>query len=411
MGSSDFRFAPAHLVEFMERSLMEVYKHGLVLQTADEGEYQGRHVETGGNRYLNFGACSYLGLEQRNELKEGAIDAIRRYGTQFPFPRAYIESPLYYQLERALESMTGGHVLVASSMTAAHISALPVLVGTSDALLVDKYAHASLHTAIALLHDTPVRTVPHNRFDILQQMIDELSKTHQRVWYICDGLYSMFGRFAPFSELVKLLEKNPQLHLYVDDAHATTWCGRHGRGMALDSLPDLSRVVVSLSLNKAFSAAGGALVFQNDQERLRVRMCGGPMIFSGPIQPPMLGAALASAQLHLDPSFDALQKELVDRILLFRSLADAHGITLSTKDVTPIIFIHCGMPPAAFALTTALRKRGIFVCPAVPPAVPPEKSGLRITMSLHNTYEDIHYLVQTLAEEMNSGTLKIAGVR
>ena len=31
------------------------------------------------------------------------------------------------------------------------------------------------------------------------------------------------------------------------------------------------------------------------EERERVRMCGGPMTFSGPVQPPMLGAAVASA--------------------------------------------------------------------------------------------------------------------
>ena len=38
------------------------------------------------------------------------------------------------------------------------------------------------------------------------------------------------------------------------------------------------------------------------------------MLFSGPIQPPMLGAAVASAQLHLDGGFSSLQAELAERM-------------------------------------------------------------------------------------------------
>ena len=66
-------------------------------------------------------------------------------------------------------------------------------------------------------------------------------------------------------------------------------------------LPDDDRVVVALSLNKAFSAAGGALVVSNPDLKRRLRACGGTMSFSGPIQAPMLGAAVASAKFHLSP--------------------------------------------------------------------------------------------------------------
>ncbi len=68
----------------------------------------------------------------------------------------------------------------------------------------------------------------------------------------------MRGDFAPYAELRALLDRYPQLYLYVDDAHATSWYGKHGRGAALMELGTHERVVVALSLNKAFSAAGGA---------------------------------------------------------------------------------------------------------------------------------------------------------
>ena len=127
------------------------------------GHYDGSSVEVDGRPLRNFGSCSYLGLEVRDDLKEGALrgGASLRYAV--PFSRAYLENPLYRELEEQLAVMTGGHVLVAASTTLAHIAALPVLVREGDAVLIDQFAHASLHTATTLLRDIPVERVRHNR--------------------------------------------------------------------------------------------------------------------------------------------------------------------------------------------------------------------------------------------------------
>lgn len=393
-------FSPAALIDLMERASKENLRYGLLLRTAASGSYVGSHVVVDGREMANFACCSYLGLEQRPELREGAIDAIRRYGTQLSISRAYLESPLYAELEDALSEITGGSVLVASSTTAAHLSALPVLMRDRDVILVDKAAHASLHTAVALVRGTPVITVPHGCLDVLEDQVRKLAREHERVWYVLDGLYSMSGEFAPFAHLAQLLTRHPKLHLYVDDAHATSWCGRNGRGRSLDVLPDTSRVVVALSLNKTFAAAGGAVVFPSDALRDRARLCGGPMVFSGPIQPPMLGAAVASARLHLDPAFTGLQQQLRARIRLMHHLAREYGVPLATSSETPIANLQLPGVPAVAMLTRRLWERGFFVSPSAPPAVPPERCGIRMTISLLNSTEDIQRLMATLAEEL-----------
>src|SRR5678816_4442627 len=117
----------------------------------------------------------------------------------------------------------------------------------------------------------------------------------------------MLGDLAPMGHLSELLAKYPRLHLYVDDAHATSWRGKNGRGLALDLVPDRNRVVVAMSLNKGFAGGGGALIFGLPEDRDRVRRCG-PLIFGGPVQPPMLGAGVASAKLHMEPGFTKLQQ-------------------------------------------------------------------------------------------------------
>jgi 7-keto-8-aminopelargonate synthetase-like enzyme len=183
----------------------------------------------------------------------------------------------------------------------------------------------------------------------------------------------------------------------VDDAHATSWLGAHGRGFALDFFTNRARVVVALSLNKAFSAAGGAIVFPTAELRDRVRRCGGPMLFSGPVQPPMLGAAIASAHLHLEPSFALLQGALLERIRLVIARARSLGIPLANEELTPIFFMPCGPMEKTFKLIHALRDAGYYVSPGMFPAVPREKSGPRFTVSLHNTPQDVEEFMEALA--------------
>jgi 7-keto-8-aminopelargonate synthetase-like enzyme len=235
--------------------------------------------------------------------------------------------------------------------------------------------------------------------DELEREVAVLSKTHNRVWYLVDGVYSMLGDLAPMGRLSELLAKYRQLHLYVDDAHATSWCGKHGRGHALESVPDRDRVVVALSLNKGFAAGGGALILGSLEDRDRVRRSG-PLIFGGPVQPPMLGAAVASAKLHLGNGFATLQQQLLDRIRLVIALARELHVPLAAVDLTPIFFIVCHDPEVTYAVSRALRSRGIYVSISVYPAVPRDKSGVRFTITLHNTEDDIRFLMHSLSVEL-----------
>jgi 7-keto-8-aminopelargonate synthetase-like enzyme len=398
MKGSGTSFAPAHTANAADRSMAEAVAAGVVMQSIDAVAHSGRYLELHGRPLMNFGSCSYLGLDQRPELKRGAIDAIERFGTQFSFSRAYLQLPLYDELESALSSITGGFALVTPSTTLGHIAALPVLVESGDAVIVDQFAHASLHTALALLR-VPVHPARHNRMDQLEEKIANLAKTHRRVWFVLDGLYSMLGDFAPVDRIAALLAKYEQLHAYIDDAHGMSWTGKNGRGYALDRLRDTRRVVVAVSLSKAFAAGGGALVFSDDEDRLRVRRCGGPMVFSGPLQPAVLGAGLASATLHLRPDFTGLQEGLGHRIERILTRSQELSIPLATLDRTPIFFVRCGPTNLAYSLVHALRDRGIYVCPSAFPAVPINQAGIRFTVSLSNALEDVDYLVDTLAAE------------
>src|SRR3954464_137931 len=202
-----------------------------------------------------------------------------------------------------------------------HIATMPTLIGDRDVLLLDHQVHNSVQTAAKLVQagGARVELIPHGDLRTLEKRLETYRRTHRRVWFAADGLYSMYADLLPTEELDDLAERPDNLWLYIDDAHAVSWTGRHGRGHALEHLSPatLSRTVVAASLNKSFAAAGGAITFPDEQTRGRVLRGGGPLIFSGPVQPPMLGAILASARLHLSPELAERQELLLSRIRLF----------------------------------------------------------------------------------------------
>jgi 7-keto-8-aminopelargonate synthetase-like enzyme len=394
--TAHFRFSHTRKIDGAFRHVTEAAEAGVIMKTGNGAN--GRTVNVDGHRLKNFGSCSYLGLETRPEIREAAHKAIDDYGTQFSFSRAYLQCELYAELEHLLERIAGRPVLVAASTSLAHMSALPSLITDKDHILIDQFAHASLHTAVQLVPEVPMEIVRHNRMDLLDARLSELRGKVENVWYLADGLYSMLGDFAAFEDLRKLLDLHEHLRLYIDDAHSTSWLGTHGRGAALEYFVDHERVVVALSLNKAFSAAGGLLALPDEKLVTRIRRCGGPMLFSGPIQPPMLGAAVGSARLHVSDELPVLQEELSTRIGLCADYASRSALDLDITNLSPIFQMPCDSPRIAFRLADLMRERGFYACVCVFPAVPMNRPGLRFTISRHNDLSDIPAFVAALDE-------------
>jgi 7-keto-8-aminopelargonate synthetase-like enzyme len=400
MGRTEhFRISHTRAVEGTYRHVTELCEAGLVLQTGSSPN--GRYVGVEGKQYLSFGSCSYMSLETRPELRSAAHDAIDRWGTQFHFSRVYVQCPLYEELESCLAAMTGRPTLVAASTSLAHMAALPVLIEEGDSVVVDQFAHASLHTALRLVPSAPLELVRHSRMDLLDAALTRLAPTSKQIWYVADGLYSMLGDFADFQGLERLLDAHPKLRLYVDDAHATSWIGARGRGVTLDHFASDPRVVVALSLNKAFSAAGGALAVPSEALKLRIRRAGSTMLFSGPIQPPMLGAAVGSARFHLGEELPALQRELASKIAHAARALERHELVVGAPAESPIFQLHCDSSRITQAIVNRMRDLGYYCCAVTFPAVPVNRPGIRFTICRHNLPEDIDAFIAALAEAQN----------
>jgi len=296
-----------------------------------------------------------------------------------------------------------GHVLVTSSTSIGHQAALSALLTEKDAFVMDHQVHYSVQMAsrIAQANGTKIAIVRHNHLERAIDTITDLARRCRTVWFAVDGVFSMYGDLAPLNLLHTILDIAPNVRLYVDDAHGMSWIGKHGRGSFLSRMPMHHRMVMATSLNKAFAAGGGCLVFPTAEERDHVLRCGGPMVFSGPVQPPMLGAAVASARLHLTDEINVLQDTLLTRTEQTNALMHQYSLPLLVENEAPIFFLRMGLPRVAMTVAKRMMDEdGIFVNVSAWPSVPMKRAGIRFAVNTRHTYEDIERAISALARHI-----------
>jgi 7-keto-8-aminopelargonate synthetase-like enzyme len=400
--ATEFKSKHQQLIEIIDQVASSSAKLGIAHLTTEDERLDGRHIKINNADLINFGSCSYLGLELDQRLINGAIDTVKRFGTQFSSSRAYVSVTPYREAEELLSKIFSQPVILAPTTTLGHFSNIPILVGEHDAVIYDIQVHASVQTALELLkpRNIHLEALRHSRMDILEDRIVKLKEKFDKIWYMADGVYSMYGDFLPVQQLKQLLDKYDQFHLYVDDAHGLSWSGRNGSGYVLSQIEFHPKLYLVVGLAKAFGACGGVLVFPNAEIRDTVFNCGRTLIFSGPIQPPVLGALIASAKIHLSDEIKLMQAKLKKHIEHFNSLARNLQLPLISESLSPITFIGLGKPIVGYNLVRRLMNLGFYVNLSVFPSVSYNNTGLRSTLNLHQSTKDAEDLLLAIREQL-----------
>lgn len=379
--------------------VMRATKLGLCQVSVDNILDDGKSFTKNKEKIKYFTSCSYVGLENDERLKQGAIEAIESYGVQFSSSRAFLEIPLYLELESLLSQIFGKPTLLAPTTTLGHMSLIPLFVGSKDAVILDQQVHNSVQTSIGLVKSTGthIEYVRHNRIDLLEEKIVELKSRHEKVWYFADGVYSMLGDLAPIEKLHMLMNKYDNFYCYIDDAHGMSWSGKNGAGYVCSKQLHHDKLILITTLAKGFGVAGSAMVFPNEEMKNLVRNLSPALMFSGPIQPANLGALIASAKIHLSEEIYKRQEKVNNLITYFNITAQAFNLPLVQTDMSPIFFIGVGIPDIGFEICKKMLDSGYYVNIAAFPAMPYKNTGVRITVTHHNSVQDIYEIIETLA--------------
>jgi 7-keto-8-aminopelargonate synthetase-like enzyme len=381
-----------NFINTIDECLTNGVKNGIFQVSLEDETFNGREVTIGGNRVVNFGSCSYLGLETDDRLKQGAIDATLRYGVQYSSSRLFSACPLYEEFESLLYKIFENNpAIVAASTTLSHLGAIPILVQDEDLVILDHQVHGSVQLAVQVVkaRGTKVEMIKHNRMDMLEDLIKANPNKYNKIWYMADGLYSMYGDYAPLKDLRFLLEKYANFYLYIDDAHGMSWAGKHGNGTVLRELPMHPKMVLTTSLSKGFATSGGATVLPDKEMKRKILTCGSSYTYSGPLHPPMLGAAVASAKIHLSDEIYTLQQNLREKLTLTQEIIEKHELPHVLPSNSPIFYIGLGLPRVGYNMVKRLLNEGFYTNIGIFPGVPVKCCGLRLAITNGPTKDDI----------------------
>ncbi len=391
------------MLKVVQERLGTAVDNGLIRLRVHDQSSDSRTINVNGQDLLNYGSCAYLGLNTDQRLIDGAKAALDRYGPVYSSSAAYTSVDLYSDLEDRLQKIfTPGHVLIPTTTTLGHLSVLPVLVAPGDLVLLDHQVHASVQLTTGVLRGlgATVRTIPHNDVEALHSALTADASKHARVWYLADGIYSMYGDSAPVRRIAPLLDEFPNLFLYYDDAHGVGWKGRHGIGHVFSEVPFHERMIVIGSLAKSWGAGGSVVVLPSQEMADAVLLAGATFTFSGPVHPAELGAAVAAADFHLSPERDERERQLLSRIDYVRDrLVDAQLPALSLER-TPLWFVRCGTLENAMEYTRRMMDDGFYVNLSGFPVVPKGMDGIRFTTTAFQTERDLERFMDALTKNI-----------
>lgn len=375
-------------------------ERGIMHLNSQEEHFEGKIFTIGGRDYKNFGTCGYLGLEKHPLLIEGAVEMLRKYGTQLSMSRAYIRPPYIQELEELISQIFDGNkVIVYTSTSTAHLSVIGTIIKPDDLIILDQQVHYSIQypCKFAKLQGTEVKMVRHSNYELLEDMIKEEYTKYNRIWYMADGVYSMHGDLPDAFKLKALMDKYPKLHLYFDDAHGMSWGGKNGAGNIYDQLGVNERIVLISTLAKGFGCVGGTAIFSNYEMYRKIDTYGGILTYTHPLTPANVGAAIASAKIHLSNEIYEYQAELKGLMDRMNRLLLEKNLTNTSSPNSPIYFIGGGSSKVTHNLVHRILDEGLYINTATFPVVPNDKSGLRFTLTRHNTLAEVDELADALA--------------
>jgi 8-amino-7-oxononanoate synthase len=349
-------------------------------------------VEMEGERRIMLGSNNYLGLTGDERVKQGAIDALHRYGTGLTGSRFLNgTTDLHLTLEQELADwFETESALVFSTGHQANLGALGTILGPSDTVIADSGDHASILDG-CILSRAKLRPFRHNRMDLLEKQLRRAEQDGGGVLVVVDGVFSMEGDVAPLPQIADLCARYGA-RLMVDEAHALGVLGARGAG-SCELLEVEDRVDLRMAtFSKSLASCGGVIAGPADViEFLRIQSR--PFMFTASGVPAAVGAALAAVRIsRSDEGRELFAKVLSNarhlhaglRELGFR-VVEPTRLEDGSEIVTPVVPVVVGDDWKAAFLWKALYDAGVFVNVALHPAVPPASALLRTSvMATHD---------------------------
>lgn len=273
--------------------------------------------------------------------------------------------------------------LIFNSGYAANQAIVSSVAGKGDTILYDRLSHVCLKEG-AWLSKAQSHPFEHND---LEDLASKLSRSQGRVFVVTESVFSMDGDESPIEEIIALCKKHKAL-LIVDEAHSTGTFGENGAGWLISKSVEQDVFARVYTFGKGMGVHGACVAGSQTLIDYLINF-GRSFIYTTSL-PPHSVISIEEAFKFLSKNM-ALQRELNDRINLFRSSIDA----ISHTAIQPILI------PGSLEvrrLAEELRNAGFNVRPIVSPTVKEGTERLRVCLHAFNTHQEINELTTRIKD-------------
>jgi len=334
-----------------------------------------------GKSLLNFSSNDYLGLARHPQVIEAVRQVLEHGGAGATSSRLISGTSIIHRdLECALAAFLHREAaLLFSSGYMTNLGVIQALVGSGDAVVLDRLCHASLVDAVRL---SGARLMVYKHLDLEEaERALKRSTSFRRRLLVTESLFSMDGDFAPLEDLQSLAKRYGAISI-VDDAHALgVW----------DTKTAGWDVSVG-TLSKAFGSQGGFAAGSREVVELLINTSRS-FIFTTGLSPLCVAAAQAALNvIQQDPRRRDHVKNLSAQL--------RDGLSILGFDIlgsqSQIVPIRLGEAGRALACADYLRQSEIFAPAIRPPTVHAGQCRIRFSVTADHQPADIDQVLNAL---------------
>jgi glycine C-acetyltransferase len=351
----------------------------------------------GGRRVLNMCANNYLGLADHPALIAAAKEALDTHGFGMASVRFICGTQdIHKDLEDALTRFLGTEdTILYPSAFDANGGLFETLLGPEDAVISDELNHASIIDGIRLCKAQRSR-YKHNDMADLEAKLAEAKDARLRL-IATDGCFSMDGTIADLGVICDLAEKHQALTM-IDDAHATGFLGRNGRGTH-EYRGVMGRIdIITGTLGKALGGASGGFTSARKRIVELLRQRSRPYLFSNSVAPHIVAGTIKALEILSEST--ELRDKLEENTNYFRSALIERGLTIK-PGTHPIVPIMLGDAALSQKFAARMLEKGVYVIGFFYPVVPHGTARIRTQVSAAHSREDLEFAVNAFAETHN----------
>jgi glycine C-acetyltransferase len=379
----------------VSQTLEEIKSQGLFKTERVITTPQDAHIAiSGGKRVLNMCANNYLGLADHPALIAAAKEALDTHGFGMASVRFICGTQdIHKELEAVLTKFLGTEeTILYPSCFDANGGLFETLLTEKDAVISDELNHASIIDGVRLCKAQRFR-YKHNDMADLEAQLNAAKDARFRL-IATDGCFSMDGTIANLAAICDLAEKYNALTM-IDDAHATGFLGKTGRGTH-EYRGVMGRIdIITGTLGKALGGASGGFTSGRKEIVNLLRQRSRPYLFSNTIAPPVVAASLKALEL-LSASTE-LRDKLEENTKFFRAALSERGLTIK-PGVHPIVPIMIGDAAKSQKFAARMLEKGVYVIGFFYPVVPHGTARIRTQVSAAHSREDLEFAVNAFGE-------------